>query len=251
MIATIAALALVSAPEKLFVSCERFGYIGTVSVYNSFAEAQSGRNPRYSNLAVPQRGGSIYMAKAMGGEYGEFNAFLTNWYSTTDPNPEQNVGKGNPHNTNVGFLQIYDNNADNWQNQTASWNKTKNVFTFESKGKNASYPSQSNPGEYARLWNAGAPNGSGEATKGTYLQYEIKFVASGIVGTDGDNDGFIEYQGNNGTYSGYYRAIFRNESERFPASNGWYVVNVTFNNDCWAVTNGVAKPNHFGSAKVQ
>jgi hypothetical protein len=76
---------------------------------------------------------------------------------------------------------MYDNNADNWQNQAASWNKAKNVFTFESKGKNASYPSQSNPGEYARLWNAGAPNGSGEATKGTYLDYQIKFVASGIT----------------------------------------------------------------------
>ena len=239
------------APEKFILSCERFGYIGTVSVYNSYAEAQSGRNPRYSNIVMPQRDGSIYMARAMGGEYGEFNAILTNWYATLDADPENNPGKGNPNNKNEGFFQMYDNNADNWQNQKATWNKQKTVFTLESKGKNASYPSVSNPGEYARLWNAGAPAGSGEATKGTYLEYQVTFVASGVNGTDPDSDGFFEYTGTGGTYSGSFKAIFRNESQNYPASNGWYVLNLTFNNVSWAAPKGIADPDHFGSANVK
>ncbi len=238
------------APEKFFLSCERFGYIGTVSVYNSFAEAQSGRNPRHTNIVMPQRDGSIYMARAMGGEYGEFNAILTNWYSTNHADPENNPGHGNPNNKNEGFVQMYDNNADNWQNQKATWNKAKNTFTLESKGKNASYPSVEQPGEYARLWNAGAPQGSGEATKGTFLTYELKFVATGITGTDADNDGFVEYEGNGGTFTGFFKAIFRNESKNYVASNGWYVVNLTFNNSNWAVSQGLAKPSHFGSSNV-
>lgn len=235
------------APEKFIVSCERFGYFGTISVFNSYSDAKSGKNARYSGIAMPPRDGSIYMARAMGGEYGEFNAILTNWYSTTDTDPSH-VGYGNPNNKNEGFFQMYDNNADNWQNQKASWSKDKKTFTLVSKGKNASYPSVEEPGEYARLWNAGAPQGSGESTKGTYLDYEVTFVATGITGTDADNDGFFEYEGNGGSFSGTFKAIFRNESTKYPASNGWYVVDLKFNNVNWAAGLGLAKPSHFGSA---
>jgi hypothetical protein len=244
-----ALLAPTPAPEKFICSSERFGYAGTVSVYNTLAEARSGRNPRFTSIAFPQRDGSIYMARNMGGEWSEFNAILTNWYSTQNPDPEKK-GHGNPNNQNTGFFQMYDNNADNWQNQKAYWSKDKKTFTIESKGKNASYPSVENPGEYARLWNAGQTTGGGEGTKGTYLEYEVVFKASGLTGTDDDNDGFIENTGNATSYSGHFKAIFRNESTRSPESNGFYVVSLTFNNTSWAKGLNLTEVDHFGSVNV-
>ena len=244
-----ALLATAPAPEKLFCSSERFGYIGTISVYSSFADAKAGKNARFTNIAVPPRDGSIYMARNMGGEWSEFNAFLTNWYATTNADPEKK-GHGNPNNQNTGFVQMYDNNADNWQNQKAYWSKDKKSFTFESRGKNASYPSVENPGEYARLWNAGYTTGGGEGTRGTFLEYEIVFKATGLVGADEDNDGFIENTANATGYSGTFKAIFRNESTRSPESNGFYVVTLTFNNTSWADDLGLTEVDHFGSSNV-
>ena len=240
-----------SAPEKFIVSSERFGYIGTVSVFNTLADAQSGRNPRYAGFVMPQRDGSIYMSRAMGGDYSEFNAILTNWYSTNDPDPENNPGKGNPNNKNIGFVQMYDNNADNWQNQKAYWSKDKQTFTIESKGRNASYPSVENPGEYARLWNAGATQGAGESTKGTFVTYEVVFNATGLAGHDPDNDGFFENSKNATGFSGTFKAVFKNESANYPDSNGYYVVSLTFNSSWWAVSNTTTKNDHFGSSNVK
>lgn len=236
------------APERFIVDCDRFGYIGQVSVYNTFGDAQSGRNARYVGIVMPQRDGSIYMSRAMGGEFSEFNAFLTNWSDNGDP---ENPGRGNPNNKNHGFLQMYDGDADKWQNQDAYWSRDLQTFTFKSKGKNADYPSAEDPGDYARLWNAGAPQGAGESTKGTFLRYEILFQATGLNGEDTDDDGFYVNTNNATAYSGYFKAVFRNESERYPESNGYYVVQVNFNNENWAVPRGFTEDDHFGSSDVR
>lgn len=236
------ALPLASGPEAFYASTERFGYTGTVSVYNTLSDAQNGRNARYSAIVVPQRDGSIYLVRNRPTFYEDFNAFLTNWYS--------NSGQ-NPNNKNEAFVQMYDDNASNWQNQKGYWNREHTVFTVEAKGKDATYPSRENPGDLARLWNAGAPQGSGESTKGTYLVYEYKLVATGLAGTDPDGDGFFESAGNAASYSGYFKGIFRNESERYPASNGFYVVNLVINSTSWAVTNSHAGSDNFGSNTVK
>jgi hypothetical protein len=249
MTTAIFAIVLVTAPEKFICSSERFGYLGTVSVYSTLADARAGKNARFTAIAFPPRDGSIYMARNMGGEWSEFNAILTNWYSTTNPDPEKK-GHGNPNNQNTGFFQMYDNNADNWQNQKSTWNKTKTAFTLTTKGKNASYPSVDNPGEYARLWNAGYTTGGGEGTKGTYIEYEVSFTATGLTGADDDADGFIENTANATGYSGFYKAIFKNESTRSPESNGYYVVHLTFNNTSWAAGQGLTEVDHFGSSNV-
>ena len=248
MLATIGFIVLTAVPEKFLASSERFGYIGTVSVYNTLADAHSGHNPRFNSIVMPQRDGAIYMSRAMGGDYSEFNSILTDWYSNGDPD---HLGVGNPNNKNQCFFQMYDNNADNWQNQKANWSTDKNTFTLETKGKNASYPSVDNPGEYARLWNAGATQGSGESTRGTYLEYAVVFRATGLAATDPDHDGFFENSHNATAYSGTFTALFQNESERYPDSNGFYVVKLAFNGVSWAVANGYAKDDHFGSASIK
>lgn len=228
------------APEKFLASSERFGYTGTVSVYRSFADATARKNPIRTNLYFPQRDMSFYVARGMGGEYGEFNAILTNWYAS--PNRD---GIANPNNTNNGFLQMYDADASNWQNQKGTWSKDKKTFTVQGTGKRASYPSVDDPGDYARLWNAGAPAGAGEATKGTFLSYEYKLVATGLNGQYDNTLKQVKNTQNATGYSGYFQAIFQNESVRYPESNGFYRVDVTFNNSSWAVANNFARNDEF------
>lgn len=236
------------APEKFLASSERWTYTGTIRVYNSFADAVSERNPRTPEIQVPRRDGAIYIARNMGGEFGEFNAILTNWYASPDPNKK---GHNNPNNKNEGFVQMYDADASNWQEQKAYWNRDKTAFTVEAKGKRASYPSVQNPGDYARLWNAGSPPGAGEATKGTFLRYEYRFTATGLTAQDLDNDGIFENVGNATGYAGAFTAIFQNESVRYPAANGFYVVKLTFGNQSWAVSQNLAENDSFKSGVVK
>ena len=90
--------------------------------------------------------------------------------------------------------------------------------------------------DYARLWNACAAAGSGEVTRGTFLRYEYQLVATGLNGVE-DPSGFITNTTNASGYSGYFRGIFHNESLTSPASNGYYVFDIQFNNTSWAADN--------------
>lgn len=229
------------ASESFVAASERFGYTGSVKVYDTYADAVSGKNPRYGTIAWPQRDGSLFSVRNRPSYYTDFNSLLTNWSAN---------GGASPSNTNNGFMQMYDDNADNWQNQKAWWNRDLQTFTVEAKGRNATYPFTGNPGEYARLWNAGAPAGSGESTRGTFLRYEYSLTATGLNAADGDNDGFYTNMTNPTGYTGYFKGIFRNESLTSPLSNGFYVFDLSFNNVSWAASNGYALPDEFGSNRI-
>lgn len=242
MLVLVGAIVLASTPalaqgnsDRFYVSSERFGYSGTVSVYDTWADAHSGRNARCVATVWPQRDGAIFIVKNVPEYYIDANMLLTFWWS------------GNPSNKNTGFIQLYDENADAWQNQKGSWAKDLNSFTVTARGRNATYGSP-DPQDYARLWNACSPAGSGEATIGTYLKYEFVFTATGLNGIAGP-DGFITNTTDATDYSGHFKGIFHNESLRHPASNGYYVFDIRFNNVSWAVANGVAYPDQFGGKK--
>ena len=49
--------------DHFYASSERFGYTGTVAVYNTWADANSGRNARCSGTAWPQRDGGVFVVK--------------------------------------------------------------------------------------------------------------------------------------------------------------------------------------------
>lgn len=210
--------------DQFYASSERFGYTGTVSVYETWADANSGRNPRCAETVWPQRDGAILAVKNAPEYYSDFNAILTNWFANNGNSPSD---------TNNGFFQLYDDNADAWQSQKASWSRDRDTFTVSANGRNAAYGS---PGDSARLWNACAPSGSGEATKGTFLRYEYEFAAAGLNGVE-DSAGFITNTTNASDYSGHLRGIFRNDSTLYPASNGYYVFDIQFNNISWAADN--------------
>jgi hypothetical protein len=221
--------------DRFYASSERFGYTGTVSVYDTWEDANSGRNARCSYVLWPQRDGAIFAVKNVPEYYIDSNIILTNWWDS------------NPSNTNYGFFQLYDDNADAWQNQKASWSKDLNTFTVRAKGRNATYGSP-NPEDSARLWNACADPGGGESTKGTFLRYEYVFIATGLAGVE-DENGFITNGSNASGYSGFFRGIFQNESVNYPLSNGYYVFDLQFNNISWAVNNGSAYDDQFGGKK--
>lgn len=231
--------AVAGKSDHFWAASELFGYEGTVSVYDTWADANSERNARCSDTLWPQRDGSIFVVKNAPEYYDDYNLILTNWYSN---------GGSNPNNTNLGFMQLYDENADAWQNQKAHWSRDRNTFTVKAKGRNATYGSD-DPEDYARLWNACAPSGSGETTKGTFLRYEYKLVATGLEG-DEDSDGFITNTQNASEYNGYFRGIFRNESNTSPDSNGYYVFDLEFNSISWADQNDPnAYPDEFGGRR--
>jgi hypothetical protein len=227
-------------PESFSAISDRFGYTGTISVYDSYGDAQSRQNPRYVSIVVPQRDGSIFIVRKMESVWSDFNNIMTNWYSN---------GGNNPNNNNQGFFQLYDDNASAWQNQKAFWSRDLQTFTVTAKGRNATYPSATVPGDYARLWNSGAPQGSAESTKGTYLAYEYTLTATGLNAAD--SGGGIYMNTTDATsYVGSFRGIFRNESERYPESNGYYVFDFQFNSKSWATENGYASPDLFATGRI-
>jgi len=225
--------------DRFYAASERFGYTGTVSVYNTWADANSGQNARCTGIAWPQRDGSLFVVKNVPEYYSDANMILTNWFA--------NDGHSNPSNTNNGFFQLYDENTDAWQNQKASWSRDLSTFTVSAKGRNATYGSP-DPEDYARLWNACAAPGSGESTIGTFLRYQYEFVATGLNGVK-DPSGFIRNTTDASDYRGHFSGIFHNESLKHPESNGYYVFNIEFNNISWAVNGNYALPDEFGGKK--
>jgi len=235
--------------DHFYASSERFGYLGTVSVYDTWEDAKSERNARCSDAEWPQRDGAILAVKNAPEYYANFNGILTNWFADNGASPSD---------TNEGFFQLYDENADTWQNQKASWSHDRSTFTLRVKGRNATY-GPTDPMDYARLWNACAAPGSGEATHGTFLTYDYRLVATGLNGVEAPK-GFIKNTTNASDYSGHFRGIFRNESTSSPASNGYYVFDIQFNNTSWAAANncgyggalpcgGPTLPDEFGGKK--
>ncbi len=233
------------APE-FFASSERFGYTGTISVYATLADAQSNSNASRANVPVPQRDGTIYVVSGRPNFYKDFNAFMTAWYLDGNANT---TGVGNPNSASDGFIQIYDADASNWTNRRGEWSGDKQAFTVHVKGQNAQYPSVTEPGDYARLWNAGLPGG-GDSSKGTFIEYELTIVAKGLKGADPDGDGFFENTADAESYAGSFRGIFKNESATSKASNGYYVVDLVINSTSWAVGKGFARPDRFGSRTI-
>jgi hypothetical protein len=225
--------------DHFYASSELFGYTGIVSVYDTWADANSERNARCSAQFWPQRDGAIFVVKNAPEYYFDANLILTNWFAN---------GGASPSNTNEGFFQLYDLDANAWQNQKASWSRDLNTFTVRGKGRNATYGSE-DPMDYARLWNACAPQGSGETTKGTFLRYEYVFIATGLNGVEGPSR-FITNTTNASNYSGYFRGIFHNESATSLESNGYYVFDLQFNDTSWAADNDLlAFDDEFGGKK--
>src|SRR5690242_11394626 len=88
--AVIATKAHAQSPEAMhnlarsasfYAATERFGYYGTISVYNNLKDARQEKHARFSKQIVPQRDGSLFVVHNAPNYFDESAAFLTDWYS--------------------------------------------------------------------------------------------------------------------------------------------------------------------------
>jgi hypothetical protein len=224
-----------------YASTERFGYTGTVTVYDTLANAMHHNHARSAANVVPQRDGSLYVVENAPAFDTDFDEFLTNWY---DDAAHDNAGTDYPNNTDFGFIQLADGlqgEPTTWINHIGYWNKDHDAFTVKVTGANATYPNN-----FTRLWNAGYADVGGEGTRGTFLTYQFTLHATGMHAVNQGNDFYTNID-NPTDYSGSFYGIFHNTSTTSPESNGYYVVQLWFNNVSWAASNGFALNDAFGS----
>lgn len=235
---------LLSRGASFYAASERFGYYGTVAVYDTLKDAQHEKHARFSKQICPQRDGSLFVVAHAPAYYSDSADFLTNWYD----DGAGNGGIGNPNNTDYGFIQIFDGlqgAPTTIKKEIGYWNRGYDTFTVELEGQNAIYPDN-----FARLWNAGYPDVGGEGTKGVFITYRYSLSAFGLSAVNQGND-FYTNVNNPSNYSGSFDAIFLNQSATSPESNGYYVVHLWFNNTSWAASDGYALNDEFGSNVVR
>lgn len=237
-------LHVLNASASYYASTERFGYYGTISVYDTLKDARQEKHARFSKQIVPQRDGSLFVVQNAPDYFADSDAFLTNWY---DDAAGDNGGTANPSNTDYGFVQLYDGlfgEPITVLKNIGYWDRDHDEFTVAVEGANATYPNS-----FARLWNAGYPDVGGEGTTGTFLSYAYELHAYGLTAANAGG-GFYINTNNASNYSGTFTAIFQNLSQNSPQSNGFYVVHLWFNTASWAASNGYAADDNFGSAII-
>lgn len=225
-----ATLAGFASAQSFIASTERAGYTGVINVYSSLSDAQTGTNAIRSNQIVPQRDLSVYTTSGfLDGSGEDWNQIGTNWYSSNTGS----YGVGNPNNTNEGFVQLSDEGATTLTTLSGGFTNGLADFTVTATGANATASNA-----FARLWNAGATQGSSESTTGTFINYEYTLTALGVNGVD-NGAGFYVNANNATGYTGHFSGIFQNLSTTSPDSNGYYTFDLTFNNISWAAGNAV------------
>lgn len=251
-IAVTSAFAVQAAWANDFLaSTDMIGYTGSVSVYDTLADAQNETNARSGPHAWDQRSAGLYFAGGSHPSAAGFenaNIFLTAWWYTTSDNTNGYAkddplgdrlysGWGNPENTNTGFVQLYDGDGSTTTSKSASWSTLNpgvvdgSVFTLLASGTNAPYAE-----DFSRLWHAPNVGGAGALTSGTFVEWDMELVASGLTANwDGTYMTSLDHPD---SVSGHFRGIFENQSTTDSSVHGFYRFDLTFNDTVWAVTQG-------------
>ena len=230
-----------------YVATNRFGYSGSVTRYSTLADLQNNVNGTTFNN--PQRDLGLFMIDNNAAYVNQFpgvnpateSIFLTAWWFSPASD-----GVGNPNNTSVGFLQMYDNDGATLSSIATQWNNTaRTSFTFSASGTNSipgctSYP----PEDCGRLYNGNT------ATGGSFLTYSLGLTANGLAAASYNaTTGVWESVSDPTSLTGYLTGTFQNTSASDPGSNGWYSYDMTMNMASYAYDNGylVTDPSYFGS----
>lgn len=236
---------------------DRTSYTGTVTRYATLADAQAGANaigtyeitPR--DTAAPHntayRDAGVFFVKNAPHYYTDSSIFLTAWWYTTNPDNGAYSGWGNPNNTNTGFTQLYDDNADTTTSAQGFWNSARNQFTLQASGAN------SGASEYARLWHAPGVGGAAGLTRGVFHSWSIDVTYGGLAAVF--NNGGWESTAHPASVSGSFDALFENTNTLDPQYQGYYVVSYSFGMDNWAWANrdslnGAFSDSYFYSTTV-
>lgn len=202
--AVVALAGLASAVSAASIDYENFHYSGTVTSYDTLADAQNGTNGLATQITTVSNGSNATLTDARDAyisadtDTGRLQ-FGTLWYYNPQDSADPGTyGYGNPNNTNNGFVQLYDLTGSSVSSMSAGFNGDGTIFSFSASGGNLD--------EYSRLWNAPAAGGPASETAGEFLSYSLGFSAefatpdaSGIRTDDPTS------------VSGFFTALFLND----------------------------------------
>jgi hypothetical protein len=252
-------LAIVTvANAGFFASTDRCSYTGSLTKYETLADAQNAQNAVGGPYAIPNRAtdlpydtgyrdAGIFIVNDAASYYDNYNILATAWWYTTDTANGEYSGWGNPNNTNTGFMQLYDSDSSTVTTASGAFNSSLTEFTLQETGGNAG------SADYARLWHAPGVGGAAGLTAGTYIEYSMDITFGGLNGAYDSGLGMYYASGHPTSVDGAFNAIFQNTNTVDTQYNGFYVVDFTFGMDNWAygqgdALNGALTPSEFGSS---
>lgn len=210
------ALLATAASAQVVSLTDRFAYTGTVTRYESLADAENATGPSaVHSLGPTNRDLRIALINGFAPLLGDQFHFGTNW---SPP--------GSPSNSNTGFVQIPLHYGA--PTLRAYWDLSLTAFTFEARGA-LSAPD-------TRLWSGTESGGQ----TGAFLDYRLGFTAAGL-------DTAI-WDPLNGTYwslseptsvTGHLRGLFHNTSAD---AAGYYTFDFEITLDSWAYAAYGASP---------
>jgi len=234
-VVTLLAAAGPLAAQGSYFASDNLGYAGTVSCYTSQLVALSHvANCGLGTIAQRDLGLYFIDGNAAFANRGPANEaiFLTNWYSNNGYNP---------NNTNVGFVQMYDNDAGSVTSMSMGWDNSMTMFTLAASGANTvpgcgSLP----PQDCGRLWDTGSM-----ANGGTFLSWNVQATFTGFTqATLNAATGVYESSSEPLTVTGSLSALFLDMT-----TGRYYELNAAISDDSWAVANGFGTNTVAGAAQ--
>jgi hypothetical protein len=257
----VTVLALVASPASLvaqngaYLQTDRLGYTGTLARFDNFADWLAGTHP-VSVVNVPQRDLALLMIDdnpAFSGAIFPPSAFYFWTFSYAN-------GGNTPSNSNVGIVQIADDDAGSVISADGWWtNPARTEFQYVAKGR-FTFPGcpPYTPGmrpDCPLLWNggpaAGPPPDIAFGTDGVFTSYAFSLLASGLAPAVWNPAyGVWESISEPTSVQGKFSGMFINTSPDDPARNGFYRVDLTMNMTSYAFEQGWMLPSVFGSART-
>ena len=235
------AFAALAQAAPLNVSFDNFTYSGTVTRYNTLADAQSQTNPVGSattiqtasngprNTRPNARDGNLAVTSAAPSDYGTTLTYLsTAWYFTTIP--ANGDGWGNPNNTNDGFIQYYLESSA--PTVTGGWNPGYTQFQLTVAGGHG------NSGGNGRFWPAPA-SGASAISYGEFVDFNLNLSAQfASPASLNASTGWYESVAMPSSMTGTLTGIFHNNQTSNTSYNGYYRFNYTLTGSgSWAADN--------------
>jgi PEP-CTERM motif len=246
LLATSTSFAMANA---LYVNFDNFNYSGTISRYNSQADAQARTNATSTTAIATSLNGTsatltnardaqAFISRGASTAYGINNeaAFLTAWYFINPNTTNTTNGWGNPNNTNNGFVQYID--VTTVPVVAGGWSNGYTQFNVSINGGNG------DASNFARLW--AAPSELGGSTAGTFVDFNLNLTADFVsAATVSSTTAWYETNAMPSAVSGTANGVFLNDSTT-PSLNGYYSFDFALASGSWAA-NSSATWNNAGT----
>ncbi len=194
---------------QVLVNTDRLAYTGTVTRYDSQADAQSGVNAVATfSLGTENRDLRLQLYHGFAPALADQYYFGTNW---TPP--------GSPSNTASGYIQVpLQFGAPNIR---AFWDQSLTRFTFSAQ--------DGGPATHSRLWD-GTTTAANQG--GAFIDYQLSLIASGLTPALWDSAyGTYWSQSEPSAVEGHFAGLFHNTTV---GGAGYYTFDFVLNLDSWA-----------------